>query len=330
MEIEQSSILKKEDDLQNQIVRLNEKIVKLNVDSGVSIEELEKRLKILEKKKDDIINQKDSIQDRISHREKLQIELEEILDKFDEEDLEEGITKLKNLKKNSSSIDNEIQKVNIKKDSLYERKEHLDSHKYNEDCNICMENSKSILETKEKVETEIKEVEHRLQEFEKNKLNLNIDIDSLKGYEKEWSNFVEARDKEDKIDREISGLINKLSTIETEELRNQQQITQQDQLIKEYYKNEKQIKRNKEIRNDIVDVRSDLDDVKKIIKSNNSDILKLNGRISALQNQKESIEDRIQEVKGLEEQSKLFEFYLNSLSKDGVSYELIEKGFTYD
>ena len=144
-----------------------------------------------------------------------------------------------------------------------------------------MENSKSILETKEKVETEIKEVEHRLQEFEKNKLNLNIDIDSLKGYEKEWSNFVEKRDKEDKIDREISGLINKLSTIETEELRNQQQITQQDQLIKEYYKNEKQIKRNKEIRNDIVDVRSDLDDVKKIIKSNNSDILKLNGRISA-------------------------------------------------
>ena len=325
LEVEQSSILKKEDDLQNQIVRLNEKIVKLNADSGVSIEELEKRLKILQKKKDDIINQKDSIQDRISHREKLQIELEEILDKFDEEDLEEGITKLKSLKKNLLSIDNEIQKVNIKKDSLYERKEHLDSHKYNEDCDICMENSKTILETKEKVQNEVKEVEDKLQEFEKNKLDLNIDIDSLKGYEKEWSNFQEARDKEDKIDREISGLINKLSTIETEELRNQQQIAQQDQLIKEYYKNEKQIKRNKEIRNDIVDVRSDLDDVKKIIKSNNSDILKLNGRISALQNQKESIEDRIQEVKGLEEQSKLFEFYLNSLSKDGVSYELIEK-----
>ena len=47
---------------------------------------------------------------------------------------------------------------------------------------------------------------------------------------------------------------------------------------------------------------------KKVIKTNNSEILKLNGRISALQNQKESIEDRIQEVKGLEEQSKLFDF----------------------
>ena len=42
---------------------------------------------------------------------------------------------------------------------------------------------------------------------------------------------------------------------------------------KEYYKNEKQIKKNKEIRNDIVDVRSDLDDVKKSNKTNNSEIL---------------------------------------------------------
>ena len=51
--------------------------------------------------------------------------------------------------------------------------------------------------------------------------------------------ILEAKDKEDKIDREISQLINKLSTIETEELRNKQQIAQQEQLIKEYYKNEK-------------------------------------------------------------------------------------------
>ena len=57
LDIEQESSIKKEDDLQNQIVRLNEKIVKLN-DSGVSIEELEKRLKILQKKKEDTTSQK--------------------------------------------------------------------------------------------------------------------------------------------------------------------------------------------------------------------------------------------------------------------------------
>jgi DNA repair exonuclease SbcCD ATPase subunit len=325
LEINQKSLKDEEEVLNKRIISLNEKIVKLNADSGVSIEELEKRLGILEDKKEDIQTQKESIQDRITHREELQIELEEILDKFDEEDLEEGITKLKTLKNDLTNIDTEIEKVNIKLESLYERKEHLDKHKYNEECNICMENSKSILETKSDVDSKIEESKNLLQDFQKQKLDLNIEKDSLIGYEKEWSNFQEAKEKEDKIDREVSQLINKLSTIETEELRNSQQFTQQEKLIEEYYKNEKQINKNKEIRNEITGVREKLTIVKDELKGVNTDILKLNGKVSALQNQKETIEDRINEVKELESQSRLFDFYLNALSKDGVSYELIEK-----
>ena len=325
LESDQDSAKQKEEELQNQIVRLNEKIVKLNADSGVSIDELEKRLKILTKKSEKLLIDRNSLQDRIAQREELQITLEEILDQFDEEDLEEGITKLKNSKDKLRDVQSSIDKINIKKDSLYERKDHLDSHKYNEDCDICMENSQTILQQKEKVDSEISEYEDLFQENDKVRLSLMLLIDSLKDYEKEWNNFQEAKQKEDKIDREIGGLINKLSTIETEEIRLDTQITQQQQLIDEYYKNEEQIKKNKEVRDEIVDVRYDLQKVKQIIKNNNTEILTLNGRISALQNQKESIEDRIKEVKELEEQSKLFDFYLNALSKDGVSYELIEK-----
>ena len=68
-----------------------------------------------------------------------------------------------------------------------------------------------------------------------------------------------------------------------------------------------------------------MDKIKQIVKNSNADILSLNGRVSALQNQKETIEGRISEVKDLESQSKLFDYYLNALGKDGVSYELIEK-----
>ena len=149
-----------------------------------------------------------------------------------------------------------------------------------------MENSKSILETKSEVESKIKELEDSFQEFEKDKLELTIEIDSLKGYEKEWKNFQEAQDKEDKIDREIGGLINKLSTIETEELRNSQQFTQQEKLIEEYYKNEKQINKNKEIRDEIGGVREKLGIVKDELKQVNKDVLTLNGKVSALQKPK--------------------------------------------
>ena len=325
LEVSQKALKDEEDVLNKRIISLNEKIVKLNADSGVSIEELEKRLKNLETKKDGVSTTKGSVQERITFREEQQITLEEILDKFDEEDLEEGITKLKRLRKDLSNIDSEIEKINIKLESLYERKQHLDSHKYNEECDICMENSKSILDTKSEVESKIKELEESLQHNEKEKLDLNIEIDSLKGYEDEWDKYKDAKDKEDKLDREISQLINKLSTTETEEIRLDTQIAQQQQLIEEYYKNEKQIQKNKEIRDEISGVREKLTIIKDELKGVNTDILKLNGKVSALQNQKETIEDRINEVKELESQSRLFDFYLNALSKDGVSYELIEK-----
>jgi DNA repair exonuclease SbcCD ATPase subunit len=325
LEMSQKALKEEDDILNRQIIKLNEKIVKLNADSGVSIEELEKRLNNLELKKEGLETTKGSLQERITHREELQITLDEILDKFDEEDLEEGISKLNQCKVKQTKLETEIDKINIKKDSLYERKEHLDSHKYNENCDICIENSQTILEQKDSVNSKIKEIESNLQEVEKEKLDLSIEIDSLKGYADEWDKYKDAKDKEDKLDREIYQLINKLSTTETEEIRLDTQVTQQAQLIDEYYKNEKQIQKNKEIRNQITDVRQKQSGVKDELKRINSDVLKLNGKISALQNQKETIEDRIQEVKDLEEQSKLFDFYLNALGKDGVSYELIEK-----
>ena len=163
---------------------------------------------------------------------------------------------LRQLKDKLRDVESTLDKIQIKLDSLYERKEHLDSHKYNENCDICMENSKSILDTKDKVKIEIKESESELQEQNEKKLHLNLDIETLSKYEKEWNNFKEAQEKEDKIDREIGQLINKLSTTETEEIRLDSQIlTQQEQLVSDYYANEKQIKKNKEIRDEIVDVR---------------------------------------------------------------------------
>ena len=325
LEMSQKALKEEDDILNRQIIKLNEKIVKLNSDSGISIEELEKRLENLETKVEGLETTKGSLQDRITFREEQQIVLEEILDKFDEEDLEEGINTLTTLKTNIGTIEGEIEKVNIKLESLYERKDHLDSHKYNEECDVCMENSKSILETKDAVGSQIKDFNDNLQEFEKEKLDLTIKIDSLSNYEEEWDKYKDAKDKEDKLDREISQLINKLSTTETEEIRLDTQVTQQKQLIDEYYKNEKQIIKNKEVREQITGVRQKQTGTKDELKRINSDVLKLNGRVSALQNQKETIEDRIDEVKNLEQQSKLFDFYLNALGKDGVSYELIEK-----
>jgi len=325
LEISQSSLKEEEDLLNREIIKLNEKIVKLNSDSGVSIGELESRLSNLKIKLDELKSSKGSIQERITHREELQVTLEEIIDGYDEEELKESIDKIAETKQNISKLESTIEKINIKLESLYSQKQHLDSHKYNEKCDVCMENSHTILQEKVKVDSAIQDSKNYLLDFD-SQLSESLDvIEKTKGIVQDWENLKDAKDKEDKLDREITQLHNQLSTKETEEVKLETQISQHEQLIEEYYKNEEQITKNKEIREQISEVRDKLKLVKEQLTKLNSDILRINGKVSALQNQKETIESRIKEVKQLEEQSKLFDYYLNALGKDGVSYELIEK-----
>lgn len=325
LEIQQTSLKEEEELLNKEIIKLNEQIVKLNADSGVSLEELQSRLEILQTKKEENETNKSSIQDQITHREELQNTLHEIIDGYNEEELENSIELIEATRVTIKKNQDELDKVQIKLDSLYERKEHLDKHKYNEDCDVCMENSQTILEQKAKVDSAIQDGESHIKHFKDTISKLASQFNDFTGIEEDWKNLNEAKEKEDKIDREISQLINKLSTKETEEVKLESQITQQEQLIEEYLKNEETIEKNGEIREQISGVRDKLKIVKDELKKVHSDVLRLNGKISALQNQKESIQERINEVKDLEEQSKLFDFYLNALSKDGVSYELIEK-----
>jgi len=324
-QIEQSSLKDTEDGYNKELIRLNGKIVKLNADSGVSIDELESKLVSLEKKHADLLEEKKTIQSKIDEREVQQLEIESLIDRFDEEELEVKNKELVFTKKHKDDLSIIVEKNEIKLDSLIDRKEHLDSHKYNEQCDICMENSQSIREQKEKVNSEIKTTKESIDELNFQIQTLESQIADLLKYETDWNNLVELKDKENKLDKDISSLINKLSTTETEEIRLETQVTQQKQLIDEYHQNEEQIKKNKEIREEITEVRKKLDSVKNDLKDVDKKVLSLNGNISSLQNQKETIEKRIQEVRDLEEQSKLFEYYLNALSKDGVSYELIEK-----
>lgn len=325
LEITQNSVKEQEESLNKKIISLNEKIVKLNSDSGVSVDELESRLETLKEKHAEVLNQKGSLQERILQREELQLTIEQLLDAYNEDEIKEGIDKLNKTTETLRTTQSNIEKVKIRLDSLYERRDHLNSHKYNEECEVCMENSQSIREQKDKVNTDIKEGDGLIVQFNQTILTLSAEIDSLKLYKENWDKLQELKDKENKIDRELSQLHNQLSTRETEEVRLDGQITQHTQLIEEYYKNEEQIKKNKEIRDEISIVRTNLNNSKDELKILNGQILKLNGQISALQNQKETIESRINEVKDLEEQSKLFDYYLNALGKDGVSYELIEK-----
>jgi DNA repair exonuclease SbcCD ATPase subunit len=324
VDIQLNSTKDTEDEYNKELIKLNGKIVKL--DSNLdSIETLQTDLKSLTTKKTTLIESKTGAQTRLQQLEELQVELEELLDEFDEDDIETGVSKLKSAQELSQRVNHEIEKSNIKLSGLYDKKKHLDSHKYNEECEVCMENSATILMSKKEVEREIIKYESEVKGHAATLSSLLSEITSLEVYDTKLKELQSVQEKESKVDREISTLINKLSTMETEEVKLDAQVTNQEKLIQEYYKNEESIERNKQVRAEIVGVRTNLDNTKEDIKKLSKKLLELNGKVSALKNQKETITEKINEVKNLEDQHKLFEYYLNALSKDGVSYELISK-----
>ena len=306
------------------LISLNEKIVKVKSDN-YSLDELETKKSTSETSLTDLLSQRDTTQSKIGKLEETQIQLEESIDSFDEDKIDEGLTEYTEIGYELTLVENNIEKHLIKSESLSERKQHLDSHKYNEECDICMENSQTILEQKEKVEGELETIKSELNDLENKQSELVSKRKELAPFELEYKKLNKLKEDENKVSRDINILINKLSTFETQEIKLNNELLQVTQLIEDYLENEKQIQKNKELRDEIVNVRNDLGKAKQIVSNSEADILVLNGSVSSLKNQKKTIEDRIEEVEKLEEQHGLFEYYLNSLGKDGVSYELISK-----
>jgi len=306
------------------LISLNEKIVKVKSDN-YSLEELENKKSTSETSLTELISQRDKTQSKIGKLEETQIELEEKIDSYDEDRIDEGLTEYTEIGYELTLVENNIEKHLIKSESLSERKQHLDSHKYNEECDICMENSQTILEQKEKVEGELETIKSELSDFENKQSELVSKRKELAPFELEYKKLNKLKEDENKVSRDINILINKLSTFETQEIKLNNELLQVTQLIEDYLENEKQIQKNKELRDEIVDVRNDLGKSKQILLNSEADILVLNGSVSSLNNQRKTIEDRINEVSELEEQFGLYEYYLNALGKDGVSYELISK-----
>jgi DNA repair exonuclease SbcCD ATPase subunit len=306
------------------LISLNEKIVKVKSDN-YSLEELENKKSTSETSLTELLSQRDKTQSKIEEFEESQIQLEEKIDSFDEEDITEGYDLFNQYTSELRDLNNELDKLKIREDSLIERMNHLESHRYNEDCDICMENSESIIDAKAGVQSDLDLIADDKKQMLEQKNTLLLAIDTRKHYSDLLQKLNKLKGDEAKVSRDINILINKLSTFENKEIKINSELLQVTQLIEDYLENEKQIKINKELRDEIIDVRHDLGKSKQILLNSESDILVLNGSVSSLKNQKKTIEDRIEEVSQLEEQHGLYEYYLNALGKDGVSYELISK-----
>ena len=292
---------------------------------SIDLSDTEQRLA---KSKDEV----SSIDERLTKMSDQLVQIEEVVSRLKTKNsqpspytktIEEAHSHYTELMKDHDRKQREIELYKSKLDAQKEKLVHLSKHEYDPNCKFCVNNVfvKDAIQTKqvvEEMETEL----NRLQQEASNVLNDTYqypDIETVykehSTTQKELSNAVTLQSR---IRAEISSAELKRKTTEEE-------IEKLEARISEYHKNREQIERNLSIRKEIVDTKRIYTSVKSRLKSMEDRILKSNGALSKYKTEKAGHQATIDRVKGLEEQNKLFEYYLDAVKRDGISYELISK-----
>jgi len=180
---------------------------------------------------------------------------------------------------------------------------------------------KDAIATKQKVEEQTEE----LLELGNKHQTLIQQASYISDVEDQWDELVDSKSKyqkgiviKEKAEAELKGLDTKEELYKT-------QLEGVKADVKRYNDNEDTIKRNKEIQSDIKELENTKTGIDTSIRELNKKVTALNGSIASLQSFIEGIKNKMIEVKDLEEKGRLYTYYLDSVKRDGIPYELISK-----
>lgn len=319
------------DELEGKASKLNKKTVKLTSEiislknDDLHIDKLtEDKKKYVKLKEEHLEEQTELNDDLIVLLNETSI-LERELSKLDEESIVDNYKKYIDLKSKKSTINNKLEKIGIKLDSLQGQLDHLNEHEYDPDCEICMKNSKSIRKSKDEISKKISSLTESNEVLDELLEKVELELDELSDIEDLYEKLKSTKESMNENKSMIDENKRKLDKNKYEQEKIDSKVTETEKLINEYHKNESQIKKNNLTRQKIKEVEVELGEVKKIIKKKNTLLLETNGEISTINSKLEQLNESIERVKELENQARLYEYYLEAVGRNGIPYELIER-----
>lgn len=321
---QKESLQKQRDKLDKSLIRLESKIKRT-----VNIIDIHRTEKLAETTQTIINNINDkiaNIEDSINNESLKLSKAKEILDqsmKWDENDIKEEYSKYTDLISLRESINKKIKQLQSELSVNEKKLSHLEQHEYDPNCSYCMNNVfvKDAINTKQIVENQKKELNTILSSIQA----VVSQLEKYNGFEERIA--------------EIKTLTSQIASFETNEIKFKVELanlkleekTKHDILSKfkqdiiSYNKNKKQIEKNIEIKIKIDELIHEINHVKLSIKKLDDDILRVNTSLTKWKTERCAIEEKLISIKNLEEKHKLYEYYLDAVKRDGISYELISK-----
>ena len=250
-------------------------------------------------------------------------DLKQLIDSYDEELLVEMLEKSKELETDITDIKKHITDTKRIINEKESKINHLAEHEYDPNCQYCTANVfvQNAIEAKDTIETD----RTVLTTYEYQLTQLRDDLNLIAPYITDYEKLVELETK----------YISALNLLEKQELTIQ--ITENELQSKEselelnlekqdsFKQNAVAIKHNTEIDDKIKKHKSSIETINETLKTITSSIKQTHGKIEVAKTNKKHAIENLEKYKKLEIEYKAYEYYLNSVSRDGVPYDIISK-----
>ena len=238
-------------------------------------------------------------------------------------DLEDKVQQLVDTEFQLDDLQEDLQKqqriVNDKQTKI----EHLETHEYNPNCKYCVSNVfvQDAIQAKDEINQDRKILDNiqnniNLTDIEVAKLTVYKQL--LKQYNESIDNINTYANKIELLELQLQIHENDLQTKESELENN---IERQD-LFK---RNETAIQHNIKIDNEITICKSKINTVTIEIKKLQDQIKINHGEIEVAKTQRKTALEQLETYQQLETEYKAYEYYLKSVNRDGIPYDLISK-----
>ena len=319
---ERADIQTKKKLIENSILTLTKKL-KPTDKSVEDIDKLKENKNVLSATLSDIDTELGEVDVRIEKASSLNTELNMKIQSHKDEKTEENFVELEHLEKHKKELEIDLDKMKIEVRSKLDKIEKLGDLEWDDDCEYCMSNPFTLdaRETKKKLEVDKDVVKDYL-----------IKLDDIS---EQIKNLYHARERKSDLDdimnklQKVLSLRNELDSkkVLLEEKRKNvlHQLSSIEEKIIKYYEQEKDIVYNQQIESEMYKKQIELDDTNNQNETLNDNINNIFGEIKVVDTKRKGILDNIKKVEELEGKYHAYQYYIDSVKRDGIPYELITK-----
>jgi len=315
------SLKKQIEDVNDQIVFETSNLIKLEEDVPTNVEQLNDRKISVETS---VRQKKNALEDFRKLLVEKEAEVLEITAKIQQIETSNLVESHKTYKTLTEKINDLKQKIDLKKIEVkgkIEKVERLKTYEYDPNCKYCISNSfvQDAMQAKTELTKDKKETDHMVRALEK----LREEYTNYQWVEKAYETYTKLLNERSKVKDEC-GVLSRNIIVATNDLEkletNLKIVTHQIEL---YHRNEVSVENNAKVQAKISAYKNTLTRLDVDLQKQNRQLIELSGKRELFKSNIDKLTITMKEIQELEYEFDSYQFYLSSVGRDGIPYQVI-------